>query len=82
MRAGALGKQIRGFSGDGANRFRDWLCDIDRVGQALQAHDERYKTLAFQSLKGAAGTFLSCHINDHANHTWAQIKAALIAQHE
>ena len=82
MRAGTLGKQIRDFSGDGAKRFRDWLCDIDRVGQALQADDERYKTLAFQSLKGAAGTFLSRYTKDHANHTWAQIKEALIAQYE
>ena len=68
--------------GIGAKRFRDWLCDIDGVGQALQADDERYKTLAFQSLKGATGTFLSRYIKDHANHTWAEIKAGLIVQYE
>ena len=82
MRASALGKEIRDFSGDGAKHFRDWLSDIDRVGQALHADNERYKTLAFQSLRGAAGTFLSRYVRDHPNHTWAQIRAALVAQYE
>ena len=82
MRANSLGKQIRDFSSDGAKRFQDWLSDIDRVGQALHADNERYKTLAFQSLRGAAGTFLSRYVRDHPNHTWAQIRAALVAQYK
>ena len=59
MRSNALAKQIREFTGEGATRFKDWLADIERVGQALGADDERFITLAFQSLRGSAGEFLS-----------------------
>lgn len=80
MRASTLAKQIRDFNGEGCKRYRDWRTDINRVGQALNANDERFKTLAFQSLKGNAGEFLGRHIRQNPNNTWAQILEALNAQ--
>ena len=81
MRANALAKEIRDLSGERSKRFKDWLGDVERVGQALEATNERYKTLAFQSLRGSAGEFLSRFIQDHPNHGWRHIRQALVAQY-
>lgn len=81
MRANALSRQIRDFSGDGGKRFKDWLSDIERVCQALDADVERYKALCFQTLKGSAGNFFARHIQANPNHNWQRIKQALTAQY-
>lgn len=77
MRANALGRQIRDFSGEGGKRFKDWLGDIDRVGQALNADNERYRALCYQTLKGSAGNFFSRHIQNHPNENWPQTRQVL-----
>ena len=81
MRANALSKQIRDFAGEGSKRFKEWLNDIDRIGQALDAYDERYFTLAFQTLKNNAGSFFARYRRNNPLDTWAETREALIEQY-
>ena len=80
MRANALSKQIRDFAGEGSKRFK-WLNDIDRIGKALDADDERYFTLAFQTLKNNAGSFFARYRRNNPLDTWAKTHQALIEQY-
>ena len=79
MRAQSMSKQIRDFSGEGSRRFREWLKDIERVGAALGADDERLKILALQSMKGIAGDYFARLLKIEPQPNWAALKRALSA---
>lgn len=78
LRATALANQIRDYNGDGGRRCREWLKDVERVGHILQADNERYKTLALQSLKGAAADYFYRIIRTEPNLAWPEIRLRLV----
>lgn len=80
MRAQGLVKQIRDFSGEGTKRFRDWLKDMERVGNAIDADAERYKSLALQTLRGPAADFVARRLEETPNMNWQQLKQLLLGQ--
>ena len=81
MRASALVRQIRDFSGEGERRFAEWLGDIRRIGHALNANRNQFITLAMQTLKGTAADFLARIIRENPNITWDQIVESLTTQY-
>ena len=74
-------KQIRDFSGEGAKRFRDWLKDMERVGNAIDTDGERYKSLALQTLWGPAADFVARRLEETPNMNWQQLKQQLLRQY-
>ena len=81
MRAQGLVKQIRDFSGEGAKRFRDWLKDIERVGNAIDADTECYKSLVLQTLRGPTADFVACRLEENQNLNWQQLRQQLLRQY-
>ena len=81
MRAQGLVKQIRDFSGEGVKWFRDWLKDMERVGNAIDADGERYKSLALQTLRGPAADFVGWRLEETPNMNWQQLKQQLLRQY-
>ena len=83
LRAQGLSKHIRGFNGEGfrSRRFQEWVRDVERVGTALEADNERYRALALQSLKGPAADYLSRILKTNQWLGWNQIKQRLAAQY-
>lgn len=77
FRTGRLGQQIGQFNGDGTRRFRDWLKDIERVGQAVGANDEIFRLLCLESLKGPALDHFSRLLQIQPPLGWLEIVAAL-----
>ena len=57
------------------------MSDVEWVGQALEATNERLKMCAFQSSRGPAGEFFSRHIPEHPSQEWRHIRQALVAQY-
>ena len=55
--------------------------DIERVGTALNADDERYRVLALQTLKGPAADFLTRLLRANPNLNWDRIKQRLGQQY-
>ena len=80
LRAQNLARQIREFNGDGSRRFNEWLRDVERVGTALEATPERFKALAFMTLKGTAVDFLSCIVRENPNIPWPALRHQLMTQ--
>lgn len=81
MRAQGLVKQIRDFSGEGAKRFRDWMKDMERVGNAIDADNDRYRSLALQTLRGAAADLVARQLEQTPNINWQQLKQLLLRQY-
>lgn len=77
LRTGRLGKQIGQFNGDGSRRFRDWLTDMERIGQAVGANDEVYRIMCLETLKGPALDQFTRLINGRPHMLWAEIVTAL-----
>ena len=81
IRADSLSKHVRDFNGEGSRRFQEWIRDIERVGTALNADDERYRVLALQTLKGPAADFLTRILRTNPNLNWDRIKRRLGQQY-
>ena len=80
LRAQNLARQIREFKGDGSRHFHDWLRDVERVGAALEATPEKFKALAFMTLKGTAVDFLSHILRENPNISWPALHHHLMTQ--
>ena len=59
LRSQAVVKNIRDFDGEGSKRFREWLREVERAGNAVGADGERLKSFASQTLRGVASDFFS-----------------------
>ena len=79
MRAGRLGRQISQFNGDGTRRYRDWVQDVERVGHAINANDDSYRSMCLETLKGPALEQFTRLLRENPNVTWAQIRQGLNA---
>lgn len=77
LRTGRLGKQIGQFNGDGSRRFRDWLTDVERIGQAVGANDEVYRLMCLETLKGPALDQFTRLMVARPQMPWADIVVAL-----
>lgn len=77
MRAQGISTSVSHFSGEGAQKFSDWMADVTKVQQTLQGDDERMRTVTLQTLQGAAGSFAARLITDEPNITWARLKQEL-----
>ena len=81
MRVQSLAKTIRDYSGEGSRHFHDWVKDVEKAGIALNADDQRYKSLVLQTLRGPAGDFVTRLIRVDPNIPWPGICQALYDQY-
>ncbi len=77
LRAQGLAQKVRNFSGEGAQRFRDWLLDMEKAGAAIGRDPERMKILCLQTLTGTASEFVCRYLRIHPECTWQTLRTAL-----
>ena len=80
LRSQAVVKNIRDFDGEGSKRFREWLREVERAGNAVGADGERLKSFASQTLRGVASDFLTRIVTQKPTIKWPELRTLLIAQ--
>lgn len=75
LRAQGVARNIRSFSGDSHQKFKDWSRDMDRVSTTMD--DERMRLLVTSTLTGPAADFALRTIRGNPEITWNELHVSL-----
>ena len=64
-----LPNKVHPFSGETHKHFRQWLKDMDRVGDHIRHDPERMKRLTIDTLKGHAAEYFHRYLKENADPT-------------
>ena len=78
LRAQGTTQHLRGFDGEGSEKFQTWLQDVERTLTQLGGDDARARALVLQTLTGPAADFATREIKKDDKITWKALKQKLI----
>ena len=77
MGAQGVAKIVKPFDGSNPKEFKEWVKSIEKFATLTRVAPDRIKLIAYQASKGPVSDFIKRHLEQHADHTWAQVKAEL-----
>ena len=81
LTANNLPSKVRQFTGESHKQFRQWLKDMDRVGDHVRHDLERMKRLTIDTLKGHAAEYFHRFLRERPNPTWEEIKEIMCGRY-
>ena len=75
LRVQSLTKHVRNFHGEGAEKFANWLKDMDQISATCDS--TRMCVLATLTLGGSAGSFVSRLLKSSPNMTWTDLRSSI-----
>ena len=81
LKAQGVLKNIRECDGTSSKKFKQWLRDIVRAGEVMNADGVRMKSFALQTLKGPAAEYCSRVMRLNPALEWDVLKQALCEQY-
>ena len=81
LKAQGVLKNIRECDGTSSKKFKQWLRDVERAGEVMNADGERLKSFALQTLKGPAAEYCSRVMRLNPALDWNGVKASLCEQY-
>ena len=77
LRAQNATQHLQSFAGEGSEKFRLWLQDLERTLTQLGGDDARARVLVLQTLSGPAADFATREIKKNNAITWKKLKEKL-----
>ena len=77
LRAQGATQHLQSFAGEGSEKFRLWLQDLERTLTQLGGDDARARVLVLQTLSGPAADFATREIKKNNAITWKKLKEKL-----
>ena len=73
MKVAQGGSLVQPFSGEGHSQFSTWVKEMERTKLRINGTDERMRSLALATLKGAAADFLVRLLKNNPRLSWREI---------